>query len=137
MYIYISTYMYIYIYIYAEYIWYNKVLNPMRSQYGFSSAFSTSLSQGGWPQRFVSADAAQTLREVRWPEEWPYTEAHWLGKPQWIGFHGKILSLGHLHPIFLCWALTIHLESWALKSTCHSYSIGWENRNGLVFTGKF
>ena len=35
---------------------------------------TTSFSQGGWPQSFVSADAAQTLREVRWPEEWPYTE---------------------------------------------------------------
>eukprot|EP00435_Cladocopium_sp_Y103_P023142 s2006_g5.t1 len=31
-------------------------------------------AKGGWPQSFVSGDAAQTLREVRWPEEWPYTE---------------------------------------------------------------
>ena len=30
--------------------------------------------QGGWPQSFVSGDAEQTLRQVRWPEEWPYTE---------------------------------------------------------------
>eukprot|EP00913_Durusdinium_trenchii_P002074 g1916.t1 len=40
-----------------------------------SSAATQVRAKGGWPGSFVSGDAAQTMREVRWPEEWPYTEA--------------------------------------------------------------
>jgi len=66
-------------------------------------------AKGGWPQSFVSADAAQTLREVRWPEEWPYTEVDFSRQDESTdaGFYSQPRICTHVDDHFIA-TLTKH-----------------------------
>ena len=73
------------------------------------SSSTQARAKGGWPQSFVAGDAAQTLREVRWPEEWPYTEADFARQDESTdtGFYSQPRICTHVDDNFIA-TLTKH-----------------------------
>ncbi|CAJ1414103.1 unnamed protein product [Effrenium voratum] len=87
-------------------------LGGLAGAFGRRSNSTRLHAKAGWPQSSVSSnDPTQLLREVRWPEEWPYSEEDFRRQDETsdTGFYSQPRICTHVDDNFIA-TLTKHYE---------------------------